>query len=250
MFGIFPIKGSKKSEKITSDIYVLYELPNLDSNIYLIVNSKSVSKEKSEICLIDSGNGLNTPNLIEGIKNLGFNPRNINKILITHEHLDHILGVFKLKEFIENSFDIYALGETARTIREGDERSIAPIELGIGISLFNTKIKPLEVIEVKEGDIIPVGDKKLKVIYTPGHSLGSMSLYEENIKILFCGDVVFCGGSFGRVDFPGGSANELKNSINRLSKLDVKYLCPGHMNFSDKGNEEISYSERMIELYL
>ncbi|MHA1338391.1 MAG: MBL fold metallo-hydrolase [Promethearchaeota archaeon] len=250
MFGIRPMTGAKRAEKIVSKIYIVHEFPNLDCNIYLI-NSKEVGESESdyELCLIDSGNGLNTQNLFEGIKKLGFDPKKISTIIITHEHLDHILGVFKISSMMNGNCKIYALGETARVIREGDEQTISPVELGVPISLFHTKIVPLEVNEVKEGDIIRFGGVNLKVLHTPGHSLGSMSLYDEQIKILFPGDVIFCGGSFGRVDFPGGSASELKKSINRLNQLDVKYLCPGHMHISRNGNEEIAYSKKMIELY-
>jgi len=66
------------------------------------------------------------------------------------------------------------------------------------------------------------------VIHTPGHSPGSICLYEPGKKWLFSGDTVFAYGSFGRVDLPGGSARELIKSLEMLSRLDVENLYPGH----------------------
>jgi hydroxyacylglutathione hydrolase len=93
--------------------------------------------------------------------------------------------------------------------------------------------EPMEVnpsFYLKEGDLsLGAKDDKLavRVIFTPGHSPGSVSLYLEEDKILISGDVVFAG-SIGRTDFPGGSPSLLRKSIDRLSQLDVEYLVPGH----------------------
>jgi hydroxyacylglutathione hydrolase len=65
------------------------------------------------------------------------------------------------------------------------------------------------------------------VILTPGHSPGSVCLYLADKKVLITGDVVFFM-SVGRTDFPGGNTAALKDSIDRLSKLDVEYIVPGH----------------------
>ncbi|MCL2155769.1 MAG: MBL fold metallo-hydrolase, partial [Leptospirales bacterium] len=82
-------------------------------------------------------------------------------------------------------------------------------------------------IELEEG-ILQIGDIGLKVFKTPGHSPGSACIYWEEKKALVCGDLVF-NNSFGRVDFPGGNAKLLKESITMISQLDIEYLLPGHM---------------------
>lgn len=246
MFGIRSYKRPKSADKITDNFYHIHEMPNLDCNIYLLVGKNG---ENSEIALIDAGNALNSHNLVDGISNLGLDPKKITKLIITHEHLDHILGIYNLPEIINPDVEIIALGETARTIREGDEETIAPRQLGIKASRFGANIRPLSVTEVKTDDTIEFGDFRFKVYFTPGHSRGSMSLYDPSKKILFPGDVVFCGGSFGRVDFPGGSGSKLKESINKLADLDITYLCPGHMRMSKNGSAEIKKSKRMINSY-
>ncbi len=83
---------------------------------------------------------------------------------------------------------------------------------------------------LREGDLA-LGSRddqlSIKVILTPGHSPGSISLYLDEERILVTGDVIF-SGSVGRTDFPGGSSSLLRQSIERLAQLDVEYLIPGH----------------------
>ena len=79
---------------------------------------------------------------------------------------------------------------------------------------------------LKEGDI-SINNVDLKIIHTPGHSPGSISLYLPEKKLLFTGDLVFKGG-IGRTDLPGGNGSLLKESIKRLSELEFEWLLPGH----------------------
>ena len=74
------------------------------------------------------------------------------------------------------------------------------------------KIKPLK-------DGFDVGSVKLEIINTPGHSKGSICLYEKANKVLFSGDTVFPQGSFGRVDLPTGNLKELVNSLEKLTSF-------------------------------
>jgi len=74
---------------------------------------------------------------------------------------------------------------------------------------------------------VTVGGHILEVIYTPGHSPGSICLYEPESKSLFSGDTIFSDGGIGRTDFPGGSMEELVESIRRID-MDVLDLYPGH----------------------
>lgn len=82
---------------------------------------------------------------------------------------------------------------------------------------------------LKEGDLSLGKENKLnlKILHTPGHSPGSISLYWPDNRVLITGDVLFYGG-IGRTDLPGGDSKLLKRSIERLSELDIEYLLPGH----------------------
>lgn len=77
---------------------------------------------------------------------------------------------------------------------------------------------------LSDGDRI--GD--LLVLHTPGHTRGSICLYHEEERALISGDTVFPNGSFGRTDFPGGSTEALKRSLDRLVTFEVESLYPGH----------------------
>jgi len=67
----------------------------------------------------------------------------------------------------------------------------------------------------------------MQMFRTPGHSLGSVSLFWPGEKALFTGDVLFRDG-LGRTDLPGGNGESLKKSIMGLSSLDAEWLLPGH----------------------
>ena len=75
---------------------------------------------------------------------------------------------------------------------------------------------------------LKVGAIELELVPAPGHSPESVCFYHRAYKALICGDVVFEMNT-GRVDFPGGSGETLKESIEGLARLDIEYLLPGHM---------------------
>jgi len=81
---------------------------------------------------------------------------------------------------------------------------------------------------LSDGEHIFLGDEEFNIMYTPGHSLGSICLYCKKSRSLISGDTIFAHGDFGRYDLPGGDFNALIKSIERLAALDVKYLYPGH----------------------
>jgi len=85
------------------------------------------------------------------------------------------------------------------------------------------------VTPVKEGDVLEVGGRRFEVIAVPGHSPMHTALYERESRSLFGGDLVFPMGSFGRVDFPGSDPAALLRSLERVARMDVENLYPGHM---------------------
>lgn len=77
------------------------------------------------------------------------------------------------------------------------------------------------------GDELEIDGIDLNITLTPGHSPESISIYLPEEKALICGDLIFDRG-VGRVDLPGGDFKELKRSIEKISKLELEYLLPGH----------------------
>jgi hydroxyacylglutathione hydrolase len=137
-------------------------------------------------------------------------------IVNTHGHSDHIRGnrVLKKKYGVPvciHEYDAHCLN--------GLGENIAPAN-----------------IMLEEKDLLKFGQMKLKVMHTPGHTPGGVSLVGENL--VFTGDTLFSGG-IGRIDFPGGSERDMKLSLEKLLCLPDNYVVyPGHGGFSTIGEEK------------
>jgi len=194
-----------------------------DSNIYLVIGSRTA--------LIDTGTGNSSRKDIEKIKDL-LKGRGLDIVILTHFHADHIGGLQDmLNEFGSEAF---AGAGDAPYIKSGDPAFTFS-------DMYGRELGPIEVTELMEGDTIDLGEHRLRVINTPGHTCGGICMYDEMTHALFSGDTVFARG-IGRTDFPTGSAKELFNSLKKLSDIDIKTLYPGHMNTVSDGNAAIKYS--------
>lgn len=163
-------------------------------------------------------------------------------IILTHCHYDHAGAASAI---VEKSGAKVGIHKT-------DLKAVNDDYLSVSV-LFGEKaptIKP--TLTYEEGDKIPIGNGEfLEVIHTPGHSAGSICLYEPVSKSLFSGDTVFPGGSFGRTDFEGSEPEKMLGSIEKLTKLDVKTLYPGHGAPTDRdGNKQIMASYRMLKIMM
>ncbi|NHJ49411.1 MAG: MBL fold metallo-hydrolase [Asgard group archaeon] len=140
------------------------------------------------------------------------------EVFLTHCHVDHTTGSNNLKHYTNVTYSASEL--TSKHINTRDNVSLSRrYQLKIGF----------EVKKVyKDGDIINIDDTQLKVIYAPGHTDGSAVLYETKGKNLFSGDVVFAGGGVGRMDFPTGNKQEMIQSLEKLSQLELEGLYAGH----------------------
>lgn len=246
--------ANKRINKITDNIFIIPEGGMLDSNMYIIKNG-------SNFMLIDTGNGMTFNKSINAMKKLeDFSINNIKKIIQTHSHVDHILGLYKFLKKISPKPEVIASEIEAEYIEKADKKIILPIGenmvramvSSVSKILSGVGIHPVDVdVKLNDGDHVKFGDLDLTTLLTPGHTPGGICLYEEDAKILFSGDTVFSKGSFGRVDFPGGSGSQLVSSLKRLSEIDVEILLPGHMNPVLKdGSKHINLAYRVASDYL
>ena len=201
-----------------------------DGNVYLILDKKPI--------LVDAG--MMAGPTLKNIKKF-IDPTQIEMIVLTHCHHDHSGAAPALQE---------ATG--ARLLLSEREVGAVGDDMASVAYLFGQQAPDYKVDEpLKEGMVLDIGEWKLKVMETPGHSLGSLCLYEENAKVLFSGDTVFPDGNIGRTDMYGGDTPELVKSIERLTALDVQTMYPGHMEITSRDvNRQIQMSLRFAKSML
>jgi glyoxylase-like metal-dependent hydrolase (beta-lactamase superfamily II) len=181
-----------------------------DCNIYLLIEDRAV-------ILVDAGTGRGQKRMLDGI--LPFlEGREFLGTALTHEHFDHSGGARAINERLGG--EVWCGNRCARVVA-------GPDSLLTGSFLFGATFEPPERVTVIEGRL-RVGPFDLSVIQTPGHSEGSICLFDEGSGSLFCGDLIFCDGGVGRWDLPGGDLGTLKRSISHVLELPVRALYPGH----------------------
>ena len=138
---------------------------------------------------------------------------NITKILLTHRHYDHILGVAELKELTGAEVYISALDECGLYNPED--------------CLRRGRLIPTRAdVLLNDGDEINIGDEIIRVIATPGHTVGSVCFAAGDY--LFTGDTLF-NANIGRCDLPTGNLQQMEESLKKLAGLDKDYIVyPGH----------------------
>lgn len=184
------------------------------SNIYLV--------QADENFIVDTGMG-RVKDIIDHIEEEDID---IQRIILTHRHYDHVGGAKKLSKALDAP--LYAHRLAADALRKGDDETILASE-------FGHEMPKLDVNDLDEETYTG-----FLIIHTPGHSEGSISLYHGGEKILMSGDTVFSGGGAGRTDLPTGSMSELKESLEKLTGYDVHSLYPGHgPEIIGRGNEHI-----------
>jgi len=199
-----------------------YEVGNFAVFCYLIGD-----EETKEGLFIDPADDVER--LISEAKSQGI--EKIKYIVNTHSHVDHIMGN---KEMVKRT-------GAKVVIHEEEARYLVQTPADL-LMMFRATPSPPADLLVKEGDVIQVGKVGLKVIHTPGHSPGGISLYID--RMVFTGDTLFVG-SVGRTDFPGSSWEAMETSIRK--KLYVlpgdTIVFPGH-NYGSTPTSTIQYERR------
>jgi hydroxyacylglutathione hydrolase len=192
-------------------------------------NTYVIWDETGECAIVDAGcfNQKEFEKLDSFIKSNDLKPV---KLINTHGHFDHIFGIEQCRTGYNLKWEAH-YGDNSWI--EGAKEKAA---------MFGIPIQPVNLpeIELNDGDLVRFGNIILKVIYVPGHSVGSICFYDEESKILITGDVLF-NGSIGRSDLPGGNYETLIEGIK--SKLmilpsDVD-VFPGHGPATTIGDENV-----------
>lgn len=158
------------------------------------------------------------------IKRAGAEGAHIRAIILTHGHFDHVISAGRLHDITGAPVMIHALDNEMLS----DPMKNAYREVFGSDRAFREADATL-----RDGDILKLGDMRVEVLHTPGHTRGCICLYSDDI--LVTGDTLFTDG-FGRVDFWGGSHSDMKRSLLRLNGLDHSLtIYPGHGDSSKLG---------------
>ena len=175
------------------------------TNSYLVWDGRS-----PDALVIDPGMGAADP-LVERAATHGLR---IRLIANSHGHIDHIFDNAPLMDATEAPLGIHP--DDAYRLD--------------GHNSYGFELRPVTAsVELRDGEQVRSGDLVLDVLHLPGHSEGSVCLYEERLGLLFSGDVLFAG-AFGRTDLPGGNDRQMVESLSRLAEVipPTVRVLPGH----------------------
>ena len=203
------------------DVYQV-RFKNRAANAYLV-------RGKSRTIMVDVGLTSNYPALKECIEHVDCPPEKIDMVILSHEHLDHIGAAWL---FNEQRTIVAAHRLAANKIVLRDDFSMLR-------KMFNEPNKPIDVdIWLEEGNVLDLGDFRLSVMYTPGHTSACISLFDQDKGLLFAADTLMPGGVMGGV-FGSGSISDYIQSLERLKGLNSKILLSGHGRLSDAPQEDV-----------
>lgn len=188
----------------------------LGCNVYLVF-------DKNEWVLIDVGYQETADQIVDLIRQMDFPLSNCKTVIATHADVDHIQGLAKVKAALKTTATGHP--KAAEPLAKGDRlKTFAEVESqNIHLEMPPVKLDAL----INDGDIVTVGDLKLEVWHTPGHTDSQLSFRLG--ELLFSGDNIYRDGCVGAIDAHHGSdIPSFIKSLTRIRQSDVKWLLPSH----------------------
>ncbi|HEY5996864.1 MAG TPA: MBL fold metallo-hydrolase, partial [Candidatus Deferrimicrobiaceae bacterium] len=179
-------------------------------NCYLLRGSRKT-------VLVDTGLPWEKEILAGQLLALGLSPDDIDLVVLTHEHLDHIGAVPLFPRRTVVAAHVLA----ANKIGMQDDFVLMSKAYRLNAAEYHVDV------HLHHGTIIDLGGFSLHVLHSPGHSSGSICLYEPDRELLLTGDTIFANGILGGI-FPSGSLSDYAWTLRQLSALRVREIHPGH----------------------
>jgi len=198
-----------------------FPLGDLWTNGYLVWDSGGIG------FFVDPGGPVEE--VIEFIKN---NQIQLEMVLLTHGHSDHIYGVDGIRP----------LAKKGVAIHEFDAPMLEKPELNLSLFLNKPCTAASAEIKLKDGQVLEIGSLRVEVIHTPGHTKGSCCFLvnDQEESVLLSGDTLFAQ-SVGRTDLPGGDSRALEGSLRKLAQMpDELKVLPGHGPETVIGDERVN----------
>lgn len=205
-------------EKIDDETFAISEYKHIEKpHSYLLIGS-------NRALLIDSGLGVgNIRKEVEKLTDLNIT------VISTHVHWDHVGGHILFKDHLVHKSEknwfknkpVFNLECIKNNLKRGIDKFPEEFNMDNYEIFYDENIKT-----VKDEDIIDLGNRKIKVIHTPGHSPGHMCFYDFKNKYLFTGDMIYKGTIY--LFFPTSDPVIYKKSLKKIRNLDIKKILPGH----------------------
>jgi len=215
----------------------IHQVDGVNANTYVMIDGK-------ELTVIDTGMPENSEKILNHIHKIGRQSSGVSTILLTHYHMDHIGSAYELRKLTNARVAVH---EDDALFVAGTKAPPRPKNLVLRAFSFFIRSAPTQGFTPVQPDITLRGNDRigrLVVIHTPGHTPGSISLYEPESKVLFVGDAIMCID--GKIAPPPGQFTQdmtkAIQSIQKISKLDFRVMLSGHgeplkPNASDKVKE-------------
>jgi glyoxylase-like metal-dependent hydrolase (beta-lactamase superfamily II) len=207
-------------DEIEEDVYVIYgKAPS--SHVYLV-------KGAFKNVLIDTGIKGNFPRVVEGLAKVGLKVKEIDIVISTHEHFDHIGG-----NIFFNETAVTAAHRFAATKVELQDEFVVHSAIH-GEEIIKTKFH----LWLENRTLFDLGNYKLKIFHTPGHTSGCICIMEPFKGFMFTGDTIFDGGVISKIS-ESGSYGDYINSLERMFTMKVTRIFPGHGRMCNNPDESL-----------